>query len=45
MKHVHMDVETYGFYGAYWKNKKTTDKAIIAMLGDDPEDYMAKSCV
>ena len=45
MKHVHMGVETYGFYGAYWKNKKTTDKAIIAMLGDDPEDYMAKSCV
>ncbi len=45
MKHIHFDVETSGFYGAYWENEKTTNKAIIAMLGDDPEDYMAKSCV
>ena len=45
MKHIHFDVKTAGFYGAYWKNKKETNCAIIAMLGDDPEDYMAKSCV
>ena len=45
MKHIHFDVETDGFYGAYWKNRKETNCAIIAMLGDDPEDYMAKSCV
>ena len=45
MKHIHFDVETNGFYGAYWKNKTPSDHAIIAMLGDDPEDYMAKSCV
>ena len=45
MKHIHFDVKTGGFYGAYWKNKKETNCAIIAMLGDDPEDYMAKSCV
>ena len=45
MKHIHFDVEPDGFYGAYWKCKKPTNFAIIAMLGDDPEDYMAKSCV
>lgn len=45
MKHIHFDVKTDGFYGAYWKNKKETNSAMIAMLGDDPEDYMAKSCV
>ena len=45
MKKIHFEVKTDGFYGAYWKNKKETNSAIIAMLGDDPEDYMAKSCV
>lgn len=45
MKRIHFDVESDGFYGAYWQNKTQTSKAIIAMLGDDPEDYMAKSCV
>jgi len=45
MKHLHFEPETDGFYGAYWKCKKPSDVAIIAMLGDDPEDYMAKSCV
>ena len=45
MKKIHFEVKTDGFYGAYWKNKKETNSAIIAMLGDDAEDYMAKSCV
>lgn len=45
MKHVHFDVETDGFYGAYWKCAKASDCAMIAMLGDDPEDYMARSAV
>lgn len=45
MKRIHFDVESDGFYGAYWQNKTQTSKAIIAMLGDDPEDYMAKCCV
>ncbi len=45
MKHIHFDVETDGFYGAYWENKNTSDMAVIAMLGDDPEDHMCKSCV
>ncbi len=45
MKHIHFDVEPDGFYGAYWQSKTQTNMAIIAMLGDAPEDYMAKSCV
>ena len=45
MKHIHFDAETDGFYGAYWRNKKAADSAIIAMLGDDAEDYMARSAV
>lgn len=45
MKHIHFDAEPDGFYGAYWQCKQKTDAAIIAMLGDDPEDYMAKCCV
>lgn len=45
MKKIHFEVKTDGFYGAYWKNKKETNSAIIAMLGDDADDYMAKSCV
>ncbi len=43
MKHIHFEVETDGFYGAYWACKDDSDCALIAMLGDDPEDYMARS--
>ncbi len=45
MKHIHFDIESYGFYGAYWTCKTSSDCALIAMLGDDPEDYMARSAV
>lgn len=45
MKRIHFDVETDGFYGAYWKCKEETDCGVIAMLGDDLEDYMARSAV
>ena len=35
-----------GFYGCYWPcTSNDSDKAIIAMLGDDCEDYMTRSCV
>ena len=35
-----------GFYGCYWRfTGKETENALIAMIGDDCEDYMAKSCV
>ena len=43
MKHLHFDVEPDGFYGAYWPCPAGASCAIIAMLGDDPEDYMACS--
>ena len=33
-----------GFYGCYWP-LEGADSAMIAMLGDDCEDYMAKSVV
>ena len=33
-----------GFYGCYWP-KEGAECAMIAMLGDDCEDYMAKSAV
>nr|MCR5167731.1 acyl-CoA thioester hydrolase [Oscillospiraceae bacterium] len=33
-----------GFYGCYWPVNGSTS-AIIAMLGDDCEDYMAKCAV
>lgn len=45
MKARHFDVETDGFYGAYWKNERPSDCALIAMIGDDPEDYLARSSV
>ncbi len=45
MKHLHFDVETDGFYGAYWPCPGGSTCALIAMLGDDPEDYMARSAV
>ena len=45
MKHIHFDIESNGFYGAYWECKDGSDCAVIAMLGDDPEDYLARSAV
>ena len=41
----HFDVETDGFYGAYWKCKTGSDCAMIAMIGDDSEDYLARTSV
>ena len=35
MKKRHFDVESDGFYGAYWKCKTDSDCAMIAMIGDD----------
>ena len=32
MKHLHFDVETDGFYGAYWRCAAPADHAVIAML-------------
>ena len=45
MKKRHFEVESDGFYGAYWKCKSDSDCAMIAMIGDDPEDYLARTSV
>ena len=45
MKHIHFDVQTHGFYGAYWECSSGSDCTVIAMLGDDPEDHLARSSV
>ena len=45
MKHQHFDVGTAGFYGAYWACAGGSDCAVIAMIGDDPEDRLARSAV
>ena len=45
IKKRHFDVGTDGFYGAYWKCKKDSDCAMIAMIGDDSEDYLARTSV
>ena len=45
MKKVYFDIESNGFYGVYWKCKIKSDAAMILMLGDDPEDFMARSGV
>lgn len=42
---MHFDVERDGFYGAYWLCPSGANCALIAMLGDDPEDHMARSAV
>ena len=38
-------METDGFYGAYWKCKTGSGCAMIAMIGDDSEDYLARTSV
>ena len=45
MQKKHFEMETDGFYGAYWKCKTGSDCAMIAMIGDDPEDYLARTSV
>lgn len=34
MKKEYYEIETDGFYGAYYENKTTSNKALILMLGD-----------
>ena len=45
MKKKHFNTESDGFYGAYWKCKSDSECAIIAMIGDDSEDYLARTSV
>lgn len=43
MQKQSMIPEIDGFYGAYYPNRKASDKAMILMLGDSSDDRMAKS--
>lgn len=45
MKKQYFEMGSDGFYGAYWKCKTDSNSAVIAMIGDDPEDYMARTAV
>jgi len=36
------ETEKDGFHGVYWENKQKSEAVIIAMLGDDSEDMLAK---
>lgn len=45
MQKKHFEMETDGFYGTYWKCKSDSDCAMIAMIGDDSEDYLARTSV
>jgi len=41
MKKTYFTVENDGFYGAYFKCKSDSNKAVILMLGDNIDDFMA----
>ena len=38
-------IKPHGFHGVYWECSQSSDCALIAMPGDDPEDYLARSAV
>lgn len=42
MKKRCFETEKDGFYGVYYENPAGADCAFIGLLGDDPNDYMAK---
>lgn len=41
MEKRYFNINDHGFYGAYYKNKNRSDKAIILMFGDAVDDRMA----
>lgn len=45
LQREYFSIEKDGFFGAYFPNPKATDRCIIAMIGDDIDDYMALSGV
>ena len=45
MKKIYFTSEKDGFYGVYYLNEKTANKAMIVMLGDSSDDRMAVSGV
>lgn len=45
MKKIHFTTETDGFYGSYWKCGEDSEQALIVMLGNDSDNYMARTAV
>ena len=45
LQRAYFSVEKDGFFGAYFPNPKQTDRCMIALLGDDIDDYMARAGV
>ncbi len=45
MKRQYFFVQTDGFYGAYYENKQPSNMAFIVMLGDNVDDFLAKTAV
>ena len=43
MKKTYFSVEKNGLYGAYFKCSQYSNKAVILMLGDNIDDFMAKA--
>lgn len=44
MRKINFEVDKDGLYGVYYKNRNTSNASIIAMIGDDASDYMARKC-
>ena len=45
MKKIRFTLASDGFYGTYWECPQPSDCTILAALGDDPEDHMARATV
>ena len=43
MNRIYFNIEKDGFYGAYFRSEKVSDRAVILMLGDNIDDRMALS--
>ena len=43
VKREYFSVEKDGFFGAYYENPLGADRCMIALLGDDIDDYMART--
>ena len=44
MKRIHFDTIKDGFYGSYFRCKNLSSHALVTMIGDDSDDYMARTC-
>lgn len=45
MKKICFNVKEDGFYGTYWPLKEKSEYAFITCIGDDANDYFARTIV